>query len=193
MTSKTIFQLFFIVLITIISSATAAAATATTNKSSLSASIARQLDGFNSYWNGEWKADNNGGNYECNGGNCDDTDDDNYQRNRPSDMYYDDNFQQFKSEEYEIIRNVSLGLILLLMLSCCVCYPEFAVMLFNKLNCCCPGGKEVDTMGDGGGDYVGGKMSSSGGRKMKKKRSKKKESGGVVVDGLAANADVELV
>lgn len=105
--------------------------------------------------------------------------------------------------EQTIIRNVSIALMILLMLSCCICYPECIVLGCGKLKSWMLGEgdrKEVDTMenngGGGGGDYV--EMgSSSSGKKMKKKRSKKKESGGSegvgVGDGLAANADVELV
>ncbi len=102
--------------------------------------------------------------------------------------------------EQTIIRNVSIALMILLMLSCCICYPECIVLGCGKLKSWMLGEggdrKEVDTMennGGGEGDYV--EMgSSSSGKKMKKKRSKKKESGSEGVgDGLAANADVELV
>ena len=95
--------------------------------------------------------------------------------------------------EQEIIRNVSIALMILLMLSCCICYPECIVLGYGKVKSWMMGenGKEVDTNG-GGGDYV--EMGSSAGRKMKKKRSKKKESSGSSSEGgLAANADVELV
>ena len=96
--------------------------------------------------------------------------------------------------EQEIIRNVSIALMILLMLSCCICYPECIVLGCGKLKSWMLGenGKEVDTMdnnGGGGGDYV-----EMGSKKMKKKRSKKKEeSSGNGEGGLAANADVDLV
>ena len=152
-------------------------------------SAEEENDNFNSYWNGEWQADGNA-NYECN--DCDDAYyNSNRQQQRPSDMYLDDNVQQFKAEEYLIIRNVSLALLGLLTFSCCMCYPECLILsvqsIWNKINCCCPDKGEVED-GGGVGVYVGGKMDSSG-RKMKKKRSKKVEEPA----GLAANADVELV
>ena len=147
----------------------------------------RHLD-FNSYWDGEWQADNTNS-YTCN--NCDDDDRSNY--NYKSDVYIDDNIQQFKMAEQEIIRNVSIALMILLMLSCCICYPECIVLGYGKLKSWMMGenGKEVDTMEN---NYVEMGSSSSAGRKMKKKRSKKKESSGSSSEGgLAANADVELV
>ena len=147
----------------------------------------RYLD-FNSYWDGEWQADNTNS-YTCN--NCDD--DDRYNTNFKSDVYIDDNIQQFYLAEQTIIRNVSIALMILLMISCCICYPECIVLGCGKLKSWMMGenGKEVDTMENngGGGDYV-----EMGSKKMKKKRSKKKESGSSSSEGgLAANADVELV
>lgn len=110
-------------------------------------------------------------------------------------MYLDDNVQQFLSEEQLIIRNVSLALLGLLLLSCCMCYPECLIIplqsLWNKINCCCPDSSSKEDDNGGGGEYVGGKMSSSSGTKMKKKRSKKKVE--EPVGGLVANSDVELV
>eukprot|EP00984_Skeletonema_dohrnii_P026821 scaffold16240_cov116-Skeletonema_dohrnii-CCMP3373.AAC.5 len=160
----------------------------TTASSSFLRQYHRHLD-FNSYWNGEWEASTSG-NYECQ--DCDDAQLNNSNNNQPSDMWVDDNIQQFMSEEYLIIRNVSLGLLGLLLLSCCMCYPECLIItvtsVWKKVNCCCPQKEEEEE--DGGGEYVGGKMTSSGGRKMKKKRSKNK--GMDATPGLAPNSDVEL-
>ena len=184
-TTTTMFlSIFLLVVANTISSATA---TTTTNFLRQHQQH-RNLD-FNSYWDGEWQADNTNS-YTCN--NCDD-DDDRSNYNYKSDVYIDDNIQQFKMAEQEIIRNVSIALMILLMLSCCICYPECIVLGYGKVKSWMMGenGKEMDTNG-GGGDYV--EMGSSAGRKMKKKRSKKKESSGSSSEGgLAASADVELV
>jgi hypothetical protein len=180
-------SIFLLIVAKTISSATAT----TTNNNFLRQQQQqhRYLD-FNSYWDGEWQASNTKS-YTCN--NCDDDDNNNY-KNYRSDVYIDDNIQQFYMAEQEIIRNVSIALVLLLMLSCCICYPECIVLGCGKLKSWMLGenGKEGDTLdNNGGGDYV--EMgSSSSGKKMKKKRSKKKESSGDE-GGLATNADVELV
>jgi hypothetical protein len=167
---------------------TISSATATTNNNNNFLRQHRYLD-FNSYWDGEWQADNTNS-YTCN--NCDDDDDDRSNYNYKSDVYIDDNIQQFYLAEQEIIRNVSIALMILLMLSCCICYPECIVLGCGKLKSWMLGenGKEGDTMDNngGGGDYV-----EMGSKKMKKKRSKKKESSGGSEGGLAATADVELV
>lgn len=176
------------ILVTILTITLSTHLTTASSSSSFLRQYHRHLD-FNSYWNGEWEADSSG-NYECQ--DCDDAQLNNGNtQNQPSDMWVDDNIQQFMSEEYLIIRNVSLGLLGLLLLSCCMCYPECLIItvtsVWKKVNCCCPKKEEEDE--GGGGEYVGGKMTLSGGKKMKKKRSKNKE----VVAGLAPNSDVELV
>jgi hypothetical protein len=168
---------------------TISSATATTTTNFLRQQQQHRYLDFNSYWDGEWQADNTNS-YTCN--NCDD-DDDRFTNNYKSDVYIDDNIQQFYMAEQEIIRNVSIALMILLMISCCICYPECIVLGCGKLKSWMLGenGKEVDTMennGGGGGDYV-----EMGSKKMKKKRSKKKESSGGSEGGLAATADVELV
>lgn len=88
------------------------------------------------------------------------------------------------SEEYLIIRNVSIALVALLALSCCMCYPECLILtlgaVWKKINCCCPAKED-----EGDGEYVGGRME---GERKKKKKKKSKEP-----QGLAANSGVELV
>ena len=183
--------MFLSLLVLFIVANTISSATATTNflrqQQQQQQQQHRYLD-FNSYWDGEWQADNTNS-YTCNN-NCDD--DDRFNTNYKSDVYIDDNIQQFYLAEQTIIRNVSIALMILLMISCCICYPECIVLGCGKLKSWMMGenGKEVDTMennGGGGGDYV-----EMGSKKMKKKRSKKKESSSIE-GGLAANADVELV
>ena len=98
------------------------------------------------------------------------------------------------SEEYIIIRNVSLAVLALLLFSCCMCYPECLILsitsVWNKINCCCPTNKEDKSL-EG---YVGGKMDNEeGGKKKKKKKKRSKSKGGEEPKGLAANAGVELV
>lgn len=87
------------------------------------------------------------------------------------------------SEEYLIIRNVSIALVALLALSCCMCYPECLILtlgaVWKKINCCCPAKEDEE------GEYVGGRME---GERKKKKKKKSKEP-----QGLAANSGVELV
>ncbi len=147
----------------------------------------RHLD-FNSYWNGEWQAGDE--NYECQ--DCDDAQLYNQNDNqRPSDMWVDDNIQQYKTEEYLIIRNVSIALVALLCFSCCMCYPECLILslgaLWRKVNCCCP---VKDDGVDGGGEDGGGRLEGGGRKKKKKKKSKRV---GEEPTGLAVNSGVELV
>jgi hypothetical protein len=185
--SSTAAMMFLSIVATIISLSTSFASAASTTTSSSSFLQHRNLD-FNTYWNGEWKADSSGNkNYACT--DCDDDGASSGSNSGArSDMWYDDNVQSFQTQQYVIIRNASLGLLALLILSCCMCYPEILILAWNKITCCCPSKEEIDENVDGGGgDYVGGKMSS--GTNLKKKRSKKKEQ----ASGLAPNSDVELV
>lgn len=147
---------------------------------------------FSGEWNGQWYADGST-TYGCNGDNCNDDDGSN-SKNRNTGMWID-NVNPDSLTPEQIITYVSLGLLtFMVLLFCCVCYPELVLMGLKKLfcGCCGLGGQGGDdgkvTRGvddnylDGGADYVGGKQEKKERRKSKSSRTKSK-----------TQKDVELV
>lgn len=156
----------------------------------------RSLDQeFTGEWNGQWYADGSSSNYGCNGDNCNDDDGTgSNSKNRSTGMWID-NVNPDSLTPEQIIAYVSLGLLaFMIMLFCCVCYPELVLMGMKKLFCgCCGLGGGADSgvkgtaVGDeglegGGADYirqddkkVKRKSKSSSARKSKSKSSKEVE------------------